>query len=257
MATYETHLYLSVMPEALVASQLPPQSFGTYYAVGSEKKSHSQAMFFELDPDFRHEYFDMEAGYKRLVPHEDGTPKRSVYISIYRVLEHISPSAIQKLYATTQDGRTLALDASDKMPEVTDEMHLYQEIAPVHPRAVSSLGPVEFFDFLNDPQKGMVTVPALCFVELTLGGLAEDPEFGSSQGLPYSNIDHYRNCLLELRTKTVIIKMVDRIHRTAFHYRTVKSGFYLGNEGGLLYFPMPSPEELRTKHYSWWRSAQM
>jgi hypothetical protein len=253
----ETHLYLSVMPEALVASQLPPKDFGTYYATGSEKKSRSQAMFFELDPSFRHEYFDIEAGYKRLVPHEDGSPKRSVYISIYRVLEHVSLSAITQLNVTTQDGRTLVLDGTYDVPESTGDMHLYQEIAPVHPRVVSTLGPKEFFELLNDPRKSMVTVPALCFVDLSLGDLAADPEFGSAQGLPYSNIDHYRQCLLELKTKTVTVKMVDRIHRTAFHYRTVKSGFYLGNAGKLLFFPMPSPEALQREHYPWWRSAQM
>jgi len=253
----ETHLYLSVMPEALVASQLPPESFGTYYATGSEKKSRSQAMFFELDPDFRHPYFDIDAGYARLVPHEDGSPKRSVYISIYRVLEHVPLSAVQRLYVTTRDGRTLGLDAAESVPESTGQLHLYQEIAPVHPRAVSTLGPKEFYDFLYDPAKSMVTVPALCFVELKLRGLAEDPEFGSAQGLPYSNIDHYRQCLLELKTKTVTIKMVDRIHRTSFHYRTVKSGYYLGNKRDLLFFPMPSAEELQHRHYKWWRSAQM
>lgn len=253
----ETHLYLSVMPEALVASQLPSPSFGTYYATGSQKKSRSMAMFFELDPGFRHEYFDVEAGYKRLVPHEDGSPKRSVYISIYRVLEHVPPSAIQKLYVTTQDGRTLGLDPWGAIPESTGEMHLYQEIAPVHPRVVSTLGPREFYDLLSDPSKSMVTVPALCFVELTLGGLAADPESGWAQGLPYSNIDHYRECLIELRTKTVVVKMVDRIHRTAFYFRTVKSGYYLGNAGELLFFPMPAHEILRREHYQWWRSAQM
>ncbi len=253
----EKHLYLSVMPEALVASQLPPESFGTYYAIGSEKKSHSQAMFFELDPDFRHDYFDVDAGFKRLAPHEDGSPKRSVYLSIYRALEHVPLSAVRRLYVTTQDGRTLGLDAAASIPDSTGEMHLYQEIAPVHPRAVSALGPKAFFDLLNDPHKSMVTVPALCFVELTLGGLARDPEFGSAEGLPYENIDHYRNCLLELKTKTVTIKMVDRIHRTAFHYRTVKSGFFLGNAGKMLFFPMPTIDELKTTHYRWWRSAQM
>jgi hypothetical protein len=253
----EKHLYLSVMPEALVASQLPPESFGTYYAVGGEKKSHSQAMFFELDPDFRHDSFDIDAGLKRLAPHEDGSPKRSVYLSIYRVLEHVPLSAVQRLYVTTQDGRTLGLDAAASIPDSTGQMHLYQEIAPVHPRAVSALGPEAFFDLLNDPHKSMVTVPALCFVELTLGGLAQDPEFGSAEGLPYENIDHYRNCLLELKTKTVTVKMVDRIHRTAFHYRTVKSGFFLGNAGKMLFFPMPTIDELKTSHYRWWRSAQM
>jgi hypothetical protein len=253
----EKHLYLSVMPEALIASHLPPHAFGTYYAIGSEKKSHSMAMFFELDPSFRHEFFDIEAGYRRLVPHEDGSPKRSVYISIYRVLEHIALGAIGQLHVTTADGRTLDLDPADAIPECPEEMHLYQEIAPVHPRVVSTLCPEDFFELLNDPERGMVTVPALCFVELTLGGLAEDPQFGSAQGLPYSNIDHYRQCLLELGTKTVTVKMVDRIHRTAFHFRTVKSGYYLGNSGKLLFFPMPSEEVLRREHYKWWRSAQM
>jgi hypothetical protein len=253
----ETHLYLSVMPEALVASQLPPMDFGTYYAVGSQKKSHSEAMFFELDPDFRHDYFNFEAGYDRLVPHEDGSPKRSVYISIYRVLEHVPLSVIQRLYITTQDGRTLGLDPADEIPECEEGMHLYQEIAPVHPRAASTLCPADFFALLNDPKQSMVTLPALFFVELTLGGLADDPEFGSAQGLPYTNIDHYRECLMELKTKVVSVKMVDRIHTTSIHYRTVKSGFYLGREGELMYFPMPSREELQGKHYQWWRSAQM
>ena len=253
----ETHLYLSVMPEALIASQLSPESFGVYYATGSQKKSRSQAMFFEIAPEFRNPYFDIEAGYQRLVPHEDGSPKRSVYISIYRVLEHIDLKAIRKLYLTTQDGRTLGLDVAESVPESTGEMHLYQEIAPVHPRAVSTLGPKEYFEFLHNPEKSMVTVPALCFVELSLGGLAENPEFGSAQGLPYSNIDHYRQCLSELKTKTINIKMVDRIHRAALHYRIVKSGFYLGNTGGLLFFPMPSDEYLRAHEYKWWRSAHM
>ena len=255
----ETHLYLSVMPEALIASQLAPEAFGTYYATGSQKKSRSIALFFELDPGFRHEYFDMEAGYARVFPHEDGSPKRSVYISVYRVLEHVPLSAVKKLHLTTRDGRTLSLDPADEVPECEGGLHLYQEIAPVHPRVVSSLCPASFYDYLYDPAKSMVTVPSLCFVELTLGGLAQDPEFGSSEGLPYGNIDHYRECLLELggASKTAPVKILDRIHSEAFHFRTVKSGFYLGNGGELLYFAMPSHDELRNEHYRWWRSAQM
>ena len=168
----ESHLYLSVMPEALIASHLTPEQFGAYYATGSQKKSRSMAMFFELDPDYRHEYFDMEAGLARLVPHEDGAPKRSAYISVYRVVEHVAPSAVKRLYLTTQDGRTLGIDAAEDIPECIGGMHLYQEIAPVHPRVVSSLCPADFYDYLYDPAQSLVTVPALCFVELTLGGLA-------------------------------------------------------------------------------------
>lgn len=255
----KTHLYLSVIPEALIASQLDPEAFGTYYATGSQKKSRSMAIFFELDPDFRHEYFDIETAYKRVFPHEDGSPKRSVYISVYRVLEHIALDAVQKLYLTTQDGRTLALEPSRDVPHCEAGMHLYQEISPVHPRVVSLLCPADFYDFLYDPAKSMVTVPALFFVELTLGGLADNPESGSAEGLPYSNIDHYRECLLDLgaASKTAPVKMVDRIHTEAFHFRTVKSGFYLGTGGKLLHFAMPSSDELRNNNYRWWRSAQM
>jgi hypothetical protein len=193
------------------------------------------------------------------VPHEDGSPKRSVYISVYRVIEHVAASAVKRLYVTTQDGRTLGIAASEGIPVCEGGMHLYQEIAPVHPRVVSTLCPAEFYDFLYDPAKSMVTVPALCFVDLTLGGLAQDPKFGSAQGLPYIDLEHYRECLLELgeTNKTAPVKIVDRIHKSEFHFRTIESGFYLGSGPDLLYFPMPSIEDLHSTYYNWWRSAQM
>ena len=45
------HLYLSLNPEALIASHLAPEEFGAYLAVGTQKYSRGQAMFFEVDPD--------------------------------------------------------------------------------------------------------------------------------------------------------------------------------------------------------------
>ena len=107
------HLYLSMIPEALIASMLTPEEFGVYYAVGTQKKSRGQAIFFEIDPDFRHDFFPIEEGIRRCMPHEDGSPKRSIYISVYRVLEHVSLEVIQKLYLVTQDGRMLDLESSN------------------------------------------------------------------------------------------------------------------------------------------------
>ena len=59
--------------------------------------------------------------------------------------------------------------------------------------------------------------------------------------------------------KTAPVKIVDRIHQSEFHFRTIKSGsgFYLGSGPDLLFFPMPSIDDLHTKYYQWWRSAQM
>jgi hypothetical protein len=253
------HLYLSMIPEALIASMLTPEEFGTYYAVGADKKARGQAIFFELAPDFRHAFFDIDEGIRRCVPHEDGSPKASIYISVYRVLEHVSLDAIQKLYLVTQDGRTLGLDSSADCPEDGGGLHLYQEIAPVHPRVVSTLSPRRFLELIVRTPTSLLSLPAVCFVELRLGELAEDPERGAVRDLPYSSIGHLRQCLVDLRTKASHTKMVDRIHPASFSYRTIKNGIFVGNEGEdrILYFPLPSQEKLRAEHYRWWRSACM
>ena len=253
----DVYLYLSMIPEALIASMLTPEEFGVYYALGTSKKFRGQAIFFEIDPSFRHDYFDVNGGIQRCVPHEDGSPKRSIYISVYRALEHVSLDAVQKLYLATQDGRVLGLDSSEELPEETDGLHLYQEIVPVTPLVVSTLGPRGFYDLIVKNPASLLSLPAICFVELRLGELADDPERGAVRDLPYSNIGHLRQCLVDLKTKIVHAKMVNRVQSASFPYRTIKSGIFVGNEERLLYFPLPSQEELRAKHYRWWRSANM
>ncbi len=110
------YLYLSLIPEALIASMLPPDEFGHYLAVGSKYLTKGQAIFFQLDPDFRHPFFEIESGLTRCTPHADGTLKNSVYISIYRVLEHIPLSAVASLYLVTSYGQTLAIERGPELP---------------------------------------------------------------------------------------------------------------------------------------------
>lgn len=253
------HLYLSLIPEALIASMLAPEEFGVYYAVGSLKKSRGQAVFFEVNPDFRHEFFRIDEGIRRCVPHDDGSPKASIYISVYRALEHVALDALQKLYLVTQDGRTLGLDPSTERPADTAGLHLYQEIAPVHPLVVSNLGVDAFYDLIVRSPTSLLSLPTVCFVELRLDALAEEPERGVARDLPYSNMSHLRQCLVDLSTKTVHTKMVDRVHPASFPYRMIKNGIIVGTaaEERPLYFPLPSQDELRAKHYRWWRSANM
>jgi hypothetical protein len=251
----DVHLYLSLIPEALIASMLTPEEFGIYYAVGTAKKARGQAIFFEIDPNFRHDYFRIEEGIRRCVPHEDGSPKASIYISVYRVLEHISLDALRTLYLVTTDGRVLGLDATEEVPEATNGLHLYKEIAPVSPMVVSSLGPRSFYELIVKNPHILLRLPAICFAELRLGELAEDPTDGNIGDLPYSRVAHLRQCLTALETKTVDAKMVNRTEPATFSYRTIKSGLYVGNQEDLLFFPFPSAEDLRANHYRWWRSA--
>jgi hypothetical protein len=251
------HLYMSLVPEALIASMLPPDEFGTYYAVGTHKKLHGQASFVELDPSFRHQFFQIEQGLARCVPHADGRPKRSVYIATYRVLEHVPLDVMQRLYLVTGYGETLGLDAKTEIPQSIGDLHMYQEIAPVNPLVVSTLGPTDFHSFLTQDPNSLIHLPAVCFVELQLGELAADPEHGAVQDLPYNFIHHLRECLVEVNSKKMHTKMVNRVQSPEFPYRMIKSGIYLGNTTGLRFFPLPSRDELRSKYYRWWRSANL
>ncbi len=251
------HLYLSLVPEALIASMLTPEEFGSYYAVGTKKKSSGQAIFFEIDPEFKSKYFRINEGVARCVPHEDGSPKSSIYISVYRVLEHVPVNVIKKLYLVTKDGRTLGLEADKELPVLDEGLHLYKEIVPVSPLVASRLNPVEFYDLIVKNPTSLVTLPAITFAELRLDELAVDPEMGQVGDLPYANMDHLREVLLDLKTKPVATKMVDRASPATFAYRTVKNGFFVGSGLDLAYFPMPSNDELRKEHYRWWRSANM
>ena len=87
-STMEVYYYLTVFPsEALIASQLNPEQFGAYMATGSKKGSAERLIFIEVEPGFG-DYFDWKYAGERTVPHPNGDPKHSVYLSVYRALEH-------------------------------------------------------------------------------------------------------------------------------------------------------------------------
>lgn len=251
------YIYLSLTPEALIASMLPPKEFGTYMAVGTLKKSRGQAMFFEIDQSIMKDKLPWDYIEKRCVPHENGEPKRSVYLSIYRVLETIPLKALKSLFLVTNDGRVLELpsESYDSSKNHNDALHLYQELGPAYSRVASRFNPVEFLNYLTDSSQP-IFVPKLVFVELTLENLAIDPEHGSDNNLPYANIDHLRDCLIQLKknprkmTKTVVRNVHSNIP-----YRTCENGFFIGSGNSFLYYRYPEAEELNEKYHVWWRSA--
>ncbi|NQU76714.1 MAG: hypothetical protein HQ546_10420, partial [Planctomycetes bacterium] len=86
--------------------------------------------------------------------------------------------------------------------------------------------------------------------------LAEDPAKGDATGLPYHNLDHIRSCVCELKPAgEKETKTVDRIGRQSLIYRSVKTGFYIGDQERMLYYPYPTIEQLDGKYYQWWRCA--
>ena len=98
------YIYLTCNPEALVASMLPPESFGHLSVNRHQETNKGQTIFFEVDLSKIEKLIDMESLDKRCVAKPDGSPKSSVYLSVYRVLEMIPIEALKSLYLTTDHG---------------------------------------------------------------------------------------------------------------------------------------------------------
>jgi hypothetical protein len=251
MATYT---YLSLVPEALVVSMLEPGAFGTYLSTGTRKRSHEAAQYFDLKSDFKSDYFRLEEAARDCVSHPDGAPKHSVYVSTYRVLEHVPLEAIGSLWLATRDGRVLELKQGPVPASFTGRYHLYQELCPVSPLIASTLNPADFCRFITDP-KVRISVPKICFFELKLGELQDDPNKGQSKKPTNERVEHLRDCLRELVDMKKTTKTVNRLQSGNISYDVVKSGYFVGDNKSLLYFPFPSAEELEATHHDWWRSA--
>jgi hypothetical protein len=252
----EIHLYLLLYPESLVMSMLGPSEFGAYLATGTKKRAREQAVYFQLNDGFKSDYFDLERAKKACVSHEDGRPKHSVYVSTYRVLEHVPLTAIGDLWLVTRDGRGLVLHQSEPPEEYKGQYHLYQELCPVNPLIASRMDARDFSLFITNPDV-TVSVPRICFVEMDLADLANEPSSGDVVNLPYSNMEHIKDCLIELNTKDKMTKTINRIQQKHFSYRCVKNGFFVGDQTGMLYYPFPSLEDLEKHHHNWRRSAEM
>lgn len=251
----KNYIYLSMSPEALIASMLPPDQFGKYFAVGTKKRTRGQAYFFEVNAEKLGDAFPVSLIEERCRPHVDGRPKSSVYISIYRVLENIPLEALMSLYLVTDDGKVLELQSREYIPEEKKTLHLYQEICPVTPRIASKLGPVDFMKLITDRTQP-ISVPKLFFVELYLNSLGVNPLDAPTENLPYPNMEHLRDCLIQLlESESKPTKTVIRFFQGDLLYRTCKNGFFVGDKDAFLYYPLPSEEELEDKYHDWWRSA--
>jgi len=251
----EHYLYFSATPEALIASGLEPEKFGSYLAVGTQKRARGQAVFFELDIDKMSHVVSRKYIEENCQDRPDGTPKRSLYLSIYRALENVPLDALKGLFLTTDDGRVLKLEQGKFESKSHESLYLYQELCPVNPRIAAALNPEAFVKYVCDPEN-KVSVPKLFAVQLELGALANDPIAGLADDLPYKNVYHLRDCLSGLlQNSSKITKTVVRFFRGDIAYRTVKNGFFVGDAETVLFYPFPSKEALNSTHFTWWKSA--
>lgn len=249
-------IYLTANPEALIASMLPPREFGEYLSTGTKKRNKGQAIFFEVDLSQIEKLIDVESMKKRCIQKPDGSPKNSVYLSVYKVMEMIPLSALKSLYLATDNGRTLELKRTsyDLANEDKHRLYLYQELCPVSPMVASELVPSAFVKRLTDGSIPII-LPKLFFVELKLGDLATNPHNSKVDYVPFANIDHLKDCLEILSGEyEKKMKTVQRVFSGSLLFRTIESGFYIGSKDEIVFYPYPTMDELKSINYEFYRA---
>ncbi len=248
----DKHLYLTVIPEALVASMLEPEDFGRHIAVGSPKRVHGPAIFFEIKRDRLPAHFDLSP-MDTMAPHPDGSPKKSQAISAYRVLEHVPLEAFGRIFLVTRTGLSVGISPQPYPRFEARPAHLYQELCPIYGSVVSKLQPDEFGKTITNFD-APVYAPRVIYADLLLGQLA-DPTSEVDEGmLPYPEIDNIEEAIHNLRGSerdTIAVA-----HLNEFFFRTIDKGFFVADQEEIIHYPFLSEEEREVKHYNWWRSAE-
>lgn len=257
------NFYLTVFPmEALIASQLEPEAFGTYMSIGARKGSAEALVFIHLKEASGP--FNWDEARANCVPHEDGRSRNSFYLSIYRVLENLPTSALGSLYLVTRDGRSLELtaapweDFSATLPRNWTGVGLYKELCPVLPLVVSCLKPAEFGAFMTTPG-ARARVPSLLYADLRIIENLEDLRSSGNIGNVYDrNPAHLRTCIEQIRARPdKVTKIVDRTYFNRFCYGLINSGIFLSRQTTTMFWPMPDLQQIKEEAYDWGRSAEI
>lgn len=250
------YYYLTVYPmEALIASQLEPKKFASYMALGSRKGSAEKLIFMTVKQDCSGS-FDWKHAIEHCKPHPDGKLKNSVYLSIYRVLEHIPLEALGTCYLVTKDGLSLPIEKKDYTKcKDSGPFSLYQEICPVSPLTISSLKPKEFADYIIN-ESGKISLPAIIFADIGIIDFDNMENSGNVGGFYDHNIEHLKECISEIQEKGgKKTKIVDRSYASRFSYQVIGNGIFAARGNEIVCYSMPGNEELKKIDYDWGRSA--
>jgi hypothetical protein len=262
MTEMKKRLYMIVFPtDALVASQLDPEHFAEHYTIGSAKHHEGKVIFAELDGAFRDPYFDIDHYLSLTVPHSDGSPKKTKYISSYAVLEHVKLSALKSLYLVTVNGKALELKA--KAYTAVNEpglLRIYQEIAPLSNLVASTLDQRDFGRYITTGSRSK-GAPKVFFTQYDFNveeflQAKKRPHIMHSP-IPDTNLDRLLEYLKELKNqpdkKTKTLNLISTLTKAS--YKLIRHGFWFAGPEEFVFYPMPSLAKLERDHYEWWRFA--
>lgn len=260
MAEYQHHLYMIVFPiNALISSQLEPHRFAEHFTIGSAKHFKGKVIFVEIDINFRNDYFNIDKYLQQTVPHPDSSPKKTKFISSYRVLEHIDFKSFKSLYLVTANGK--ALEIKQEPYTAKNEpglVRIYQEIAPLTNLVASTLEQRHFGKYITGEthSKGC---PKICFTQYEFN-VNEFLSTNKNRELMYSPIPECNparlyDYLLELKNtpekKTKTISLSSTLLEAS--YTLIRHGFWFVANDEMIFYRMPDAEEMEKKYFDWWR----
>ncbi len=262
MPEYEKHLYAIVFPnQALIASQLAPSEFGKHYAVGSSKHFDGKVVFVEIDKDLNDDFFPLNEIWKHIVPHEDGTPKRTKFAGNYRVLENIPMNKFKDMYLVTVEGKTLRLNRSEYTKDNEKGLiRIYQMLNPIQMLVSSRLDQRDFGEYftLENKTKGC---PTLCYTQVSLDVAEFERMYENNETnflvLPNIPNNKLKDCIEEMKmnatkkSKTISLASIFQ----DLHYRKLRHGFWIASGNELIFYPLPSLKNLENEYYDWYRST--
>jgi hypothetical protein len=244
---------------SLVGSQYSPQQFSKHYMSGSTRHYEGKVIFAEIDIEYRHPYFKLDKLLQELIPHEDGKPKATKFISTYRVLEHIDFGAIQRLYLTTPSAAVLGLDSAPyEKTHYSDFLRIFAEIVPTRMLVLSRLNFPEFGKAMTNPQnpKG---VPKMFYTQIELDIAYFMSEFTENPFLntPITSVhpSKLRDAVIELQNKpektTKGLSLDSDLNSISYKY--IRHGFMFASQEEAKFFPMPLHEEVENVNFQFWR----
>ncbi|MEE8441381.1 MAG: hypothetical protein V3S41_06640 [Spirochaetia bacterium] len=253
---YQNHLYMILHPNcSLVGSQYSPEDFAAHYMSGSTRHYDGKVVFAEIDINYRQEFFNIDRGIEGLVEHEDGRPKATKFICAYRVLEHVSFDAVQRLYVTTPSAVVLGLD-----PEPYDVKHtsgfirIFAEISPVRMLVLTRMSFPEFGKAITDPNnpKG---APSIFYTQIDLniadflGEIDKNPFLPTP--IPSVHPSKLRDAIIALQSmpdkRTKGLSLDSNLNMKS--YRSIRHGFMFASQSDSKFFRMPSPEEIEDTNH--------
>ena len=256
----QNHLYLILFPNAaLVGSQLDPLEFGRHFVSGSSKYYDGKLIFAEVDISFRNSYFQIDQMLQGLVPHEDGRPKSTKYVSTYRVLEHVDYDKLKNLYITTPEGYTLELTEGEyHAKHQSGFIRVFGEITPVSMVALSDYNFPEFGKYITSPDN-FVGAPKMFYTQIDLDIdeylKQSDANPLMSSPIPDVHPSVLRISIREMRTlndkHTKGLSLNNPLGKISF--RHLRHGFMFASQDANKFYPLPSYAEIEKINYKFWK----